>query len=205
MTDTVDLGYLDAMYRASTDPWHLASGWYETRKRALIMAALPRERFRSGFEPGCSVGELTALLAPRCDRLLSVDAHPDAVGVARRRVAGQPAARVSQMVVPDAWPDAEEGVPFDLVVLSEIGYYISAAGWLLLAHRVAESATDDGVVVACHWRRDFRERNQPTDQLHRVLDEVLGWPTAARYADADFLLDVWARREMSGAQEQGRS
>jgi DNA topoisomerase IB len=131
------------------------------------------------------VGELTALLAPRCDRLMSVDAHPDAVGAARQRVADQSAAWVSQMVVPDAWPGAEEGMPFVLVVLSEIGYHISAAGWLLLAQRVAESTTDDGVFVACHWRRDFPQRTQATDQLHRALDEVLGWPTVAWYADAD--------------------
>jgi SAM-dependent methyltransferase len=205
MTDTVDLGYLDAMYRASDDPWHLASGWYETRKRALIMAALPRDRFRSGFEPGCSVGELTDLLVPRCDRLLSVDAHPDAVGAARRRVVDQPSARIVQMVVPDTWPGREDGAPFDLVVLSEIGYYISAAGWLLLAQRVAESTTDDAVVVAGHWRRDFPQRTQPTDQLHRVLDDVLGWPALARYADADFVLDVWSGRESSVAEEQGLS
>jgi SAM-dependent methyltransferase len=203
MSDTVDLGYLDAMYRANADPWHLRSGWYEARKRALIMSILPRQRFRSGFEPGCSVGELTALLAQRCDRLLSVDAHRGAVAAARHRAPPGSSVRIAQMVVPDAWPGTGDGAPFDLVVLSEIGYYLSPTSWLTLAGQIATTTTENAVVLACHWRRDFPERTQPTDQVHRVLDEVLDFPSLARYTDADILLDVWSRQKSSVAEEQG--
>ena len=54
--------YFEAMYRESQDPWSLSTRWYERRKYALTVAALPRARYRSAFEPGCSVGELSALL-----------------------------------------------------------------------------------------------------------------------------------------------
>jgi SAM-dependent methyltransferase len=203
MSGTVDLVYLDAMYHASADPWHLTEGWYEARKRALIMSVLPRQRFRSGFEPGCSVGELTALLAHRCDRLLSVDAHGDAVAAARQRVPDRTSVRIAQMVVPDVWPGAGDGAPFDLVVLSEIGYYLSPASWLTLAGQVASTATANAVVLACHWRREFPERTQPTAHVHRVLDEMLDFPSLARYTDADIFLDVWSGQDSSVAEEQG--
>ena len=42
-----------------------------------------RERYASAFEPGCSIGVLTAQLAPRCDRLLACDVAAAAVESAR--------------------------------------------------------------------------------------------------------------------------
>ena len=72
-TSSVPHTHFDALYLRSSDPWQLASAWYERRKYAVTVAALPRERYRSGLEPGCSIGELTRLLAPRCDRLMAFD------------------------------------------------------------------------------------------------------------------------------------
>jgi hypothetical protein len=44
------------------DPWDTGS-WYERRKRALMLAALPQERYGTALEPGCGTGELTVELA----------------------------------------------------------------------------------------------------------------------------------------------
>ena len=43
---------------AAGDPWR-ADSLYERRKRAVVLASLPRERYRRAFEPGCGAGELT--------------------------------------------------------------------------------------------------------------------------------------------------
>ena len=72
---TVGTEYFDGMYAASPDPWGFESRWYERRKYAVTMALLPAERYRDAFEPGCSIGVMTGLLAGRCDRLLSCDAE----------------------------------------------------------------------------------------------------------------------------------
>ena len=66
-------GFFDAFYAGKTDPWGFETRWYEERKRALTLASLPRRRFMSGLEVGCSTGVLTAELAARCDRLTGVD------------------------------------------------------------------------------------------------------------------------------------
>jgi hypothetical protein len=61
------------MYEHANDPWGFADRWYEERKRAITLAALPDRRYRTAFEPGCSIGVLTADLAHRCDFILAGD------------------------------------------------------------------------------------------------------------------------------------
>ena len=67
------------MYQAAADPWGFEDRWHEQRKYAISLAQLPAARYRSAFEPGCSVGVLTRLLASRCDTLLSCDVAAAAV------------------------------------------------------------------------------------------------------------------------------
>src|SRR3954449_9921542 len=64
---SVPLDHFIGMYEAKTDPWDTATKWHDRRKYAVTVAGLPRERYRRCYEPGCSVGLLTRLLAPRCD------------------------------------------------------------------------------------------------------------------------------------------
>ncbi len=78
--------YFDRMYEGSADPWQLQDRWYEQRKFAITMALLPHPRYRHAFEPGCSVGVLTGLLAARCDHVTATDVAPAAIDAARERL-----------------------------------------------------------------------------------------------------------------------
>ena len=102
---TLDLAHFRERDDASSDPYGLADRWYEARKYALSLALLPRHRYGTASEPGCSIGVLTARLAARGPRLLSWDAVPDAVASARSRTASMPGVLVEQHVVPGEWPD----------------------------------------------------------------------------------------------------
>ena len=82
MTST-SRSYFEQMYRNHADPWGFESSLYEQRKYAVTVASLPRSRYCSAYEPGCSVGVLTELLATRCDRLLSSDIIPSALQTRR--------------------------------------------------------------------------------------------------------------------------
>ena len=62
---TLGQPYFDDLYRHHPDPWGFRTRWYETRKRQMTMAALPDRHYPSVFEPGCSIGLLTRLLAAR--------------------------------------------------------------------------------------------------------------------------------------------
>ena len=116
---TLPAAYFDAMYQATADPWGFEDRWYEQRKYAISLAQLPAARYRSAFEPGCSVGVLTRLLASRCDTLLSCDVAAAAVRAAADRTQDLAHVLVEQRDLPRQWPAGR----FDLVVFSEILYY----------------------------------------------------------------------------------
>ena len=78
--------YFDSMYAQSADPWDLSARWYEQRKYAITLALLPRQHYRHAFEPGCSVGVLTALLSERCTRVTATDVTAAALDGAQRRL-----------------------------------------------------------------------------------------------------------------------
>jgi trans-aconitate methyltransferase len=71
--------HFDELFRLDADPWRTRTSWYEARKRALTLAALPDERYARAFEPGCGAGELTAALARRCAHVVASDASAAAV------------------------------------------------------------------------------------------------------------------------------
>ena len=189
---TMDPGYFRGLYAAGADPWGLADRWYEARKYALSLALLPRERYASAFEPGCSIGVLTAQLAPRCDFLLACDAAAAAVASARARTAGLPGVRVEQRTIPAQWPP---GSSFDLIVLSELLYYLGDADLDEVLRLSAGALRPDGHLLAVHWRHDAPGYPRTGDNVHQVLAGHCGLARLARYQDPDFTAEVLARAD----------
>lgn len=173
--------YFDRLYATDPDPWRFTTRWYERRKYALTVAALPAELYDRGLELGCSVGVLTAALAARCATLVAVDASTAALSAARPRVPAS--VRLMQAAVPGEWPAGS----YDLVVLSEVGYYLDAADLERLLHLIEDSLAPGGTVLACHWRHPVSDYPQTGDEVHAALAR---WPRLSRIEEEDFLLDV---------------
>ncbi|MFC1433792.1 SAM-dependent methyltransferase [Streptacidiphilus sp. N1-3] len=192
--------YFARMYQDAEDPWSLGSRWYEQRKYALTTAALPSVRYRSGFEPACSVGALSLLLARRCDRLLSCDRSTRAVGTARDRLEGHPHVRVEQRLLPEQWP-AES---FDLIVLSEFLYYLDPAKLRGLLDRAVASLEPGGTLVAVHWRHPVPDHCQSGDAVHEAVRATPGLVPIASHSEPDFLLDVLVCPEDPGEDDPVR-
>jgi SAM-dependent methyltransferase len=186
---TVPASYFDKVYERAEDPWNLASRWYEIRKYLLTVASLPRERYRRGFEPACSVGVLTQMLAGRCDELVSSDAVLAAVSSARGRLADHEHVELRQMRVPDDWPSGA----FDLIVLSEFCYYLSASELAQVIDRCAEVLEPDGTLVAVHWRHQIEQFPLTGDVVHAALRADARLLPVGGYEEPDFLLDVFSR------------
>lgn len=188
-----------AMFAASDDPWRFRERWYEQRKRALTLACLPHRRYASAYEPGCANGELSAALAPRCDRLLVSDGADAAVALATHRLADQPHARAFRAWLPDDWP-AED---FDLIVFSEVGYYLDGSDLDRLLDRMRRSLTPAGVLVACHWRAAIPGCTLTGDAVHARIADRLGLNKCSALVESDFRLEVWCRDGHSVAQREG--
>ena len=188
---TLDPGYFRDRYASSADPWGLAERWYEARKYALTVALLPRQRYGAAFEPGCSIGVLTTLLAPRCDRLLACDVVPDAVAAARSRAAGLPAVRVEQRVIPGEWPPGS----FDLIVWSELLYYFDDADLGQVLGLGIGSLRPGGQILAVHWRHPAPDHPRTGDEVHEDLAAHPALARLARYRDPDYTAEVYARAD----------
>jgi SAM-dependent methyltransferase len=188
--------YFEAMFAANDDPWSFRSRWYETRKRAMTLASLPRARYHQAYEPGCANGELSAELAARCDHLLISDGTPRAVDIARERVSRLANVEVIEAWVPDDWPRER----FDLVVISELGYFLSPDALDELIGKVRGSLKPGGTVLACHWRRPIEGCALNGDEVQARIAELLALTSLTRVVDADFLLEVWCQGDQSVAQ-----
>ena len=176
----------ESLHASDPDPWRVRSSWYEARKRALTLAALPRPRYGRVLELGCSVGALAADLAGRADHVLAVDESAAALRRAGEVLDGVPNVSTRRLRVPEELP----AVDADLVVISEIGYFLSPLRLRDLARRVAASGCS--TVVACHWRHDIAGWPLNGPAVHRILRDRLGMPRRASINDADFVLDIFS-------------
>ncbi len=79
---------------------------------------------------------------------------------------------------------------FDLVVVSEVGYFLSPARLRELLHRAEASLTDEGVVVLCHWRHPIVGWPLDGPRVHEIWRHTTRLPVVAEHREADFLLDV---------------
>ncbi|HET6209419.1 MAG TPA: PIG-L family deacetylase [Jatrophihabitans sp.] len=187
--------YFAALYSAAEDPWGLAERYYERRKRDIVLASLPGERFGRVFEPGCANGELSVRLAERSDELVCLDVVPAAVERARARLAAQPHVRVGVGRIPVDWPAGS----FDLIVLSEVGYYCpDLAG---LADRISASLAADGSVLLVHWRWPATDHPHTAETVHATIQQRCRLAGVVEHVEADFLLQVLSRSGRSVAQQ----
>ena len=77
---------------------------------------------------------------------------------------------------------------FDLVVLSEVGYFLSP-GQLTATIAALEPTRRRGAVVACHWLHPVRGWPLDGTAVHRRLRQAWGRPTV-RHLERDFVLEV---------------
>lgn len=191
--------YFDTLYQDSRDPWAFRKRWYEKRKRNLVLAALPRGLYDKVFEPGCSNGELSLRLADRCHDLLCCDTSGRAIELAAQRLANKPNVRLQQARLPEQWPSGR----FDLIVLSELCYYLDAADLERLIGCALRALNRGGTLLACHWRPVIEGCPLTGDQVHARLHEGLGMPRLLRHEEPDLLLEVWCHDATSVAEREG--
>jgi len=147
MSASLGQPFFDSIYAADPDPWRFATSDYEREKYRVTLAALSRPHYVRGLDVGCSIGVLTRQLAGRCCELVAIDITEKPLAEARRRSADAPWVRFARMAAPGEWPDGA----FDLIVLSEVVYYLSRDEVAALARRIVASLGAGGDLVLVHW------------------------------------------------------
>ncbi|KAA6214893.1 methyltransferase [Streptomyces albofaciens JCM 4342] len=171
---SVSAEHFDKAYRSRTDPWGTLHKPYEQEKFADTASLLPAGRFRSALEIGCGVGALTRLLAPHCDHLLATDCSTAAVEQARQNCADLPHLTFATLRVPEeldagSLPASLAVAPVDLIVMSEVGYYLSAPDLGLTAARIAALLGPGGHVLLAHWVHDEPDTAPATEAAPEIV------------------------------------
>jgi SAM-dependent methyltransferase len=180
---SLDPGYFDRIYAASSDPWGFTTRWYEARKYAISLALLPREHYGDAFEPGCSVGVLTERLAARCDRLLACDVADAAVRSATTRI--------QRRAIPAEWPPGQ----FDLIVFSELLYYFAGDDLSRVLDLGVAALRPGGSLLAVHWRHPVTDYPRSGDDVHERLASHSGLARLVDHREPDFLAEVYIRAD----------
>jgi cyclopropane fatty-acyl-phospholipid synthase-like methyltransferase len=177
-------------YRREGDPWGYRSSDYERAKYDATLSACGPGPFRSALELGGSIGVFSARLAPRCGALTTIDGSPTAAAAARAQLAGFPHAHALVGEIPAAIGPGEH----DLVVASEILYYLEPKPLQGTLGTLQERMPPGARLVAVHWRPVGPERPFDAASVHDLLRRQ-PWLCAleARHTE-DYLLDVLEHR-----------
>jgi predicted TPR repeat methyltransferase len=189
--ESLSPSYFAQIYQASLDPWNFESSLYEREKYLASLAALPLERYGHAFEIGGSIGVLTRMLADRCDRLLSIDVSSVAQRRAQARCADQPQVEFRLMQFPRETPDQT----FDLIVLSEVGYYLSEQELLIARDWIVGALRPGGHLLLVHWTPLVEDYPLTGDEVHDLFLTIT--PTLFQCVfssrETNYRIDVLAR------------
>jgi SAM-dependent methyltransferase len=184
--DRLDATGFEARYRADPDPWSFHTSWYEQRRYDVSMAALPEARYRRALELGCANGALTRRLATRCDEVHGIDISPTAIDLARRTCADLDHVVLTVGAAPEDLPDGR----FDLVVMSEVGYYFTVAGLRDLLDALAGRLADGGTLLSVHWTGISADHLLAGSFVETQVRAHRAWRTTVRHTDEHFVLGV---------------
>jgi 2-polyprenyl-3-methyl-5-hydroxy-6-metoxy-1,4-benzoquinol methylase len=183
-----EAAYFEAMYAADPDPWRFRTSAYEAAKYAATVAAIADRRFRSALEVGCSIGVLSRQVAPLCEAFLGLDIAEAPLIEARARCQDLPQARFERMAVPQAWPKGG----FDLVLLSEVLYFLSLEDIVATAAHARHSLLPGGTLLLVNWIGN-PESPQPGDRAAEAFMAAADLPVAVQARAERYRLDLLRR------------
>ncbi len=177
----VGLDHLEGLYATTSDPWGFAHSPYEQSKFAATRAALAKSGYRSAFELGCGNGELAHHLSDICARYTGMDAVATALRAARERV---PEARFVQGFYPGPLPEGD----FDLLILSEVLYFLDPDGLAQLAKDIA-ARWPDAEVLCVTWLGPTGNPLQGTEALKIFIGALQGHRFTTPAKTPDYRID----------------
>lgn len=186
--------YFEDLYAASEDPWNFAASDYEREKYERTLQALGGRYFGRALEAGCSIGVFTAMLAPYCGELMAIDASQKAVALACERLTGTPNVHIERRTLPEEMPEGT----FDLVIASEILYYLDRPAMLAALQRLENALTPGGSLLAVHWRRETETYPLQGDEVHELIFSHTRLTRTHEEATPDYRLELYEDAEYGG-------
>ena len=138
------------LFQNSPDPWNFESSSYEQQKLIRVLQCLPARPISFAVELGCAIGVGTLALAQYCQRIVGIDTSETALAIAKTRCAQQKHISFIKAFLPEAYPDLEVS-GCDLVLVSEVLYFLSPVDIQRLAAHVTKSLESEGSILIVNW------------------------------------------------------
>lgn len=181
--------FFEEKYLKKDDPWDFSCSEYERGRYEAIIAALAHKRHRRAFEPGCSIGVLTEPLSTLCDFVEAIDFSPTAVVQAQKRCSHLRNVDIFCASISERMPVTG----FDLIVLSEIGYYFAPDEWMRVSMALIDPMPKGGTLLAAHWLGDSRDHCIGGDEVHEILLSLPWVQLEHSERHEAFRIDRWVR------------
>jgi SAM-dependent methyltransferase len=139
--------FFDRLYECDEDPFGFDSQPEENLKFDRTLELCGPGPFDHVLEIGCSEGALTELLYPIAKSVLAIDVSSAAVERATLRFRDVPNVRVERRAFPSQLPTGE----FDLVVASDVLYYLDLPKLRSSLQAVENALRPGGAFVAVHY------------------------------------------------------
>ena len=144
---SLEEGYFSEIYASDADPWRFTESEYEHAKYDSTVAALSERYYERGLEVGCSIGVLTERLAKFVRALTAIDITEQPLRWARDR--NREAKNITFLKA--SFPAQTPPGPFDLIVLSEVLYYLDRTDLAHARSVILDRLTPGGDVILVHW------------------------------------------------------
>jgi cyclopropane fatty-acyl-phospholipid synthase-like methyltransferase len=151
---------------------------------------LPQPTYRHALELGCSVGILTAALTARCDHVTATDivqAALDETDARLRAASRRQHVTLQRTSIDYAWPADD----FDLVVLSEVAYYLSENTLRQVMDRDVSKLMPSTTLLAARWRHPVNAYPLDGDRTNDIIGATPTLHQTAHYQDGDVAIDVF--------------
>ena len=187
---TLDTAYFDKVYLENPDPWNFETSVYEKEKYTKTLESLPKKKYHKALEIGCSIGILTQRLADYCDELLSIDLNEIALTSAKERLKNQANVSLEIGSIPNNLPNKT----FDLIVMSEVGYYLSMDDLMKAKDEIKLRMFSDANLVLVHWIHEVADYPLTGDQVHECFLADQDFDLVSKYRSPDYRLEVLTKR-----------
>ena len=184
----IDIAGFEAKFQENPDPWNYGSSRFEAFKRQILLQACGTRQYGRGLELACANGETSLLLAHKCLSFLAVDGSVSAVAEAKRRTAGLRHVVITEAALPQDMPRG----PFDLIVISELLYYLKSRDLDAVLRRSIAALAPGGRLVVLHHTSYFDDVAIPPAAAQQRAVELLGQSLQPVFRRAHAHFDVAA-------------
>lgn len=161
----IDLEEFERKFAADPDPWKTWSSSFEQMKRRNLRHMVGTGRHGRVLEVAAGNGSNTSMLASRALRLTATEGTASGAELTARAVSGVPRTTVLQLDLAMPFP----GPRYDLIVISEVLYYLDARTLSVLANNVANTLQPGGALVLAHHTAFFDDAQRSGADIHDLF------------------------------------